>query len=419
MSSAAVIHVDGIKKEYKLAGSSKHSFVALDNISFSVKEGEIVGIIGRNGSGKSTLLKIISGITKPTMGKVYLKSAPSSILDIGHNFIPELSGLDNVALQLQIRGIKTEDARALITIIHEFSEIGDFIQEPVKTYSSGMFLRLALSVVLFTVDDILLLDEVLTVGDEAFKLKSSAFIRKFKDQGKTILVCSHNYTELLRLCSRCIWLAQGTIRRDGPATTVLEEYQEDQQTIFANQSNLVNDSTFLSEKGTYRKVWKQNEEPGNELISIREISIGTIDDEPLYIDKPIVIRFAVDKKVSADVINARVMINDSFNNPVMAALNLNNSENIDYTTLLAGQSGIMSFQCVIPPNILAAGKYRVTIQFGKNAKVGYENTEEVFRLEDAAMFNLNQPKDTFDFTTPPRNTNVRPVCEWKIEVINP
>ncbi len=238
-----VISVKNLTKEYRLGqinaktlqsdiknkfrkGNQK-KFLALKNVSFEVKKGEKVGIIGSNGAGKSTLLKLISRITSPSNGSISLKGRVSGMLEIGAGFNGELTGRENVQLNGAILGMSQKEINSKLSQIVEFSECEEFIDTPVKRYSSGMFVKLAFSVAAHLDSDIILMDEVLAVGDSAFQKKCVEKMNSLaKDSGKTILFVSHNMQTVKELCDRCIVLRQGEIVFDGETEKAIEYYLE-------------------------------------------------------------------------------------------------------------------------------------------------------------------------------------------------
>ncbi|MFT3781978.1 MAG: ABC transporter ATP-binding protein [Nibricoccus sp.] len=200
-------------------------FWSLRDVSFDVQVGEIVGIIGKNGAGKSTLLKIISRITDPTYGEIFLRGRFASLLEVGTGFHPELSGRDNVYLNGAILGMNRAEIRSKFDEIVEFSEIGEFIDTPVKRYSSGMYVRLAFAVAAHLEPDILIVDEVLAVGDAEFQSKCLGKIRQVsRHTGRTVLFVSHNMAAVKNLCSRAVWLHHGAVRSVGPAEKLVIDY---------------------------------------------------------------------------------------------------------------------------------------------------------------------------------------------------
>ena len=199
-------------------------FLALDGVSFEVTPGEAVGIIGRNGAGKSTLLKILSRITEPTSGRAELSGRVSSLLEVGTGFHPELTGRENVFLNGALLGMRKSEVRAKFDEIVAFSEVEKFVDTPVKRYSSGMYLRLAFAVAAHLDPEILIVDEVLAVGDAPFQRKCLGKMEEAGKQGRTILFVSHNMGAVRRFCGRAVWLDGGRVRRTGTAADVADEY---------------------------------------------------------------------------------------------------------------------------------------------------------------------------------------------------
>lgn len=197
-------------------------FIALDDVSFQIGEGEAVAIMGLNGSGKSTTLKLISGVLEPDHGGVYTRGRVAGLIEVGAGFHPELSGRENVYLNAAILGMTKEEIDSRFDEIVAFSEIGDFIDQEVKHYSSGMFMRLAFSVAIHVELDILLVDEVLSVGDAPFRAKCSAKIKELTARGVTMLVVSHNASMVKDLCDRGIVLKKGKLIYDGPVSEAVE-----------------------------------------------------------------------------------------------------------------------------------------------------------------------------------------------------
>ncbi len=200
---------------------------ALQGITFSIKKGETVAIIGRNGAGKSTLLKIIAGVSTPTQGSVHVSGLVSPLIELGAGFHPELSGRENIFLNGVIMGLREEYITSKFAEIVQFSEIAEFIDMPVKYYSSGMYMRLAFSVAVHVNPDILLIDEILSVGDAAFQKKCLEKMNEFKKAGKTIIFISHAMSQIEQFCERVIYIKEGQISFDGPAKEGLDHYKKD------------------------------------------------------------------------------------------------------------------------------------------------------------------------------------------------
>lgn len=199
-------------------------FYALNDISFDVKKGEIIGIIGKNGSGKSTLLKIITGVLNPTSGSIEVTGKVSALLELGAGFNPEYTGIENIYLNGMMMGYTREDMDKKISSIIEFADIGDFVYQPVKMYSSGMFSRLAFAVAINVEPDILIVDEALSVGDAAFAFKCINYMKKIVERGTTILMVTHDIQTVRSFCNSVLWIDKGILLREGSTLDITSEY---------------------------------------------------------------------------------------------------------------------------------------------------------------------------------------------------
>ncbi|PJF42208.1 MAG: ABC transporter ATP-binding protein [Candidatus Thermofonsia Clade 1 bacterium] len=244
-AEAPIIQVEGVYKQYarvEYRPSLRHEalsllrrafrkqvlsepFYALQNVSFSVRRGESVAIVGRNGSGKTTLLKLLSGIMRPTQGRVRVRGRFASLIGLQAGFLPELSGRKNIYLNAAFHGVMPRQIEPYVESIIEFAEIRPFIDTPVKHYSSGMSTRLGFSIAIHVLPEIIFLDEVLAVGDAAFQQKCVEHMLKLRDEGRTILFVSHDAGAVRMLCQRALWLHKGRLRMDGGTDVVLEEYE--------------------------------------------------------------------------------------------------------------------------------------------------------------------------------------------------
>lgn len=200
-------------------------FHALENVTFDVKRGEIFGVIGRNGAGKSTLLKVVSGIYKPTSGKAVSAGRIAPMLELGSGFDQELSGHDNIFLNGAILGFTEDFLKQKYDEIVAFSELGEFIHQPIKTYSSGMMMRLAFSVATIVEPEILIVDEILAVGDASFQQKSRARMLELMQGGTTVLFVSHTMSQIREMCDRVLWLDHGTVKMIGETQEVCDAYE--------------------------------------------------------------------------------------------------------------------------------------------------------------------------------------------------
>lgn len=203
-----------------------HAFTALKESSLSISQGQVIGLIGNNGAGKSTLLKVIAGTLQPSSGTYEIHGRVAALLELGAGFHPEMTGKENVFLSGTMMGLTEAEITQRYPSIVEFADIGEFIDQPVKTYSSGMFVRLAFAVATCVEPDILIIDEALSVGDGAFARKSFNRIMEFKQAGKTILFCSHALYQVEAICDQVLWLDQGTIRMQGLPSEVISAYNE-------------------------------------------------------------------------------------------------------------------------------------------------------------------------------------------------
>ena len=213
-------------KELLFRKKYHEQFWALKNVSFHCEKGEVLGVVGDNGAGKSSLLKLLAGTMKPTEGTLINNGRVSAILELGTGFHPEFTGLENIHLGCAMLGLNAEQTTAIVDEIIDFSELGDFIHQPVKNYSSGMFVRLAFSVVTSVDPDILIVDEALSVGDQHFQKKSMDRMMTFKEQGKALIFCSHSLYHVKELCNRAIWMDRGTVQAQGKSGDVIDKYND-------------------------------------------------------------------------------------------------------------------------------------------------------------------------------------------------
>lgn len=209
---------------YRRGRNHYHDFEALKHVSFNISKGEAVGIVGRNGSGKSTLLKIVAGVYSPSAGRVHVAGSIAPLIELGAGFHHELTGRENILLNGLLLGLTKQQMREKEQGIVDFAELGDFIDAPVKQYSSGMYARLAFAVATEVDPDILLLDEILAVGDAGFQQKCVNRIKSFRERGKTILYVSHSPTSVQELCTRALLLHQGVLMADDRPELVLDKY---------------------------------------------------------------------------------------------------------------------------------------------------------------------------------------------------
>jgi ABC-type polysaccharide/polyol phosphate transport system ATPase subunit len=213
-------------------------FWALKDVSFEIKKGETVGIIGRNGSGKSTLLQLICGTLNPTSGKIQTNGRIAALLELGTGFNAEFTGRENVYMNAAVWGLSNEEIKACFNDIIAFADIGDFVEQPVKTYSSGMFVRLAFAIAVHVHPDILIVDEALSVGDIAFQNKCMEKIKAIKEAGTSILFVSHDLSTIQIVCDRVLWLKNGVVKQIGYPVDVCQEYYVDSTKANKNIANV-------------------------------------------------------------------------------------------------------------------------------------------------------------------------------------
>ncbi|MDY0160540.1 MAG: ABC transporter ATP-binding protein, partial [Bacteroidales bacterium] len=266
-------------KQKKHITESEKEFFALKNIDFEIYKGETIGIIGRNGAGKSTLLKVLSRITEPSEGRIILNGTVASVLEVGMGFHPELTGRENVFLSGAMLGIPKSKITEKFDDIVEFAGMQRFIDTAVKHYSSGMYVRLAFSVVVNIEADILLFDEVLSVGDYSFQMKCYDKITKLANSNKTIVIVSHNNNDILRLCSKVMILNKGHLTDFGDTSMVMKYFEQS-----ISESPAINEKEEKNNKeisikeynfeNTLKKEWTDiSEAPGDEKIKIRKVFI--------------------------------------------------------------------------------------------------------------------------------------------------
>ena len=424
MGGNMAIEVVNISKQYNLHhgsfGETAGAFWALKDVSFQINRGEMVGVIGNNGSGKSTLLKILSQITRPSAGEVRFYGTATSILEIGTNFHPDLTGRQNVELHLQLMRVPKNEFAAFEKQIQDFSEIGDFFDEPVKVYSSGMFLRLAFSMAFHLSADIILLDEVISVGDEGFRLKCQDMLKQIQQQGKTILFVSHNRLEILELSNRCIWLDKGSVRRDGNSASVLSEYFAMHRDNYDGKKIVIDThqpqvSQTEQQDGTVHIKWDEANAPGNDMLLIRELIVGPQSGSgPLVNTDGVQLKFIIDKKREGVQIGAFFFLQDIFYQPVLVGHFLNNTEGIDYSRQIKNYTGLVEISCVIPPYFLLPGKYYLLPRFGMEEHEWNITSEEVFRFSEKLHFTIHNGDGYRELIGDVSKGSVRPPLQWGI-----
>lgn len=412
-----VIKVDNVSKVYKLGGPSHNSlrdalasFVrsplsrgaresidALKSVSFDVSEGETLGIIGNNGAGKSTLLKILSRITKPSAGEIELRGRVGSLLEVGTGFHSELSGRENIFLNGAILGMKRAEIEQKFDEIVAFSEIGKFLDTAVKHYSSGMYMRLAFAVAAHLEPEILIVDEVLAVGDMAFQKKCLRKMRDIGETGRTVLFVSHDMQSIGRLCSRVIWLKDGEIALDGETNEVISAYRTEQ-----------------SETGSER-IWSEpSKRPGNDLAklsAVRVLDKNGVPASAIDIREPLFIEMEYEILSGEKVVVPNIHLYNDFGVCVFVSHDWQS----EWRTKPRPRGTYVS-RMKIPGNFLAEGAFLVTV-----AASTYTPMEVHFVVRDAVLFHV---VDSIDGETARGDYAgvlpgiVRPILEWETEILN-
>lgn len=329
--------------------SPEERFLALKDVSFEVRAGEALGIVGRNGAGKSTLLKILSRITPPTSGRAELAGRVSSLLEVGTGFHPELTGRENIFLNGAILGMTRSEIRRRFDEIVAFSEVETFLDTPVKRYSSGMYVRLAFAVAAHLDPEILIVDEVLAVGDAQFQKKCLGKMEQAGREGRTILFVSHNLTAIRKFCTRAILMKRGVIAADDTPKSVTAEYAGGTEDV------------------SLSKEWTdESTAPRNSGASLRSVSIRDDSGRPLeevFTDRAFNVEIAFRVIRDGASVGINVLFYDMENNCILASLN--NHERNWYGKPM--KEGMYRSTCRIPKNIFNNGFYGLSvILFGKN-----------------------------------------------------
>ena len=325
------IEIKNLTKEYKMyptkkdrlieaifPGVERHTtFRAMDNLNLEVKKGEILGILGKNGAGKSTLLKMVTGVVTPTSGEIKTNGKISSLLELGTAFNMELTGIENIYQHGQVMGLTNEHIEERKQEIIDFADIGEHLYQPVKTYSSGMFARLAFSCAINVDPEILIVDEVLSVGDMAFQLKCFKKFEQFKKAGKTILFVTHSITDVLKNCTRTIIISSGKKIFDGGVKEGVEKYKkiivglDDTNESKENRKEVSLESNFKKEKA--KDTWKSHFTQNNKIIEYGNgqaevIDYGIFDENGNYLQ-------SIDNAKNV-ILKSKIRFNDTINEPI-------------------------------------------------------------------------------------------------------
>jgi lipopolysaccharide transport system ATP-binding protein len=341
-------------------------FFALQSINLEIKQGDVVGIIGRNGAGKSTLLKVLSRITEPTTGRVGIKGRVASLLEVGTGFHHELTGRENIYLNGAILGMSRTEVRRKFDEIVSFAGVERFVDTPVKRYSSGMYVRLAFAVAAHLDPEILIVDEVLAVGDAEFQKKSLGRMKDVASGGRTVLFVSHNMASISTLCSRAVFLERGHLVADGSVPPVIKKYLE------------------AAESGTARVSWDDfSEAPGNGRIRITDIEIRANQETASEVKTSDVVTISIGFRVLVSLVKVSpyLLLLDEMGVEVLCAVDLPSAiaepDPIILSTFAPGQ---YRTECFLPADLLNERRYYVKVGFNTNL------TDHEFRTEELISF---------------------------------
>ncbi len=403
-NSDVAIKIEHLYKNYKMFGRKKdrlletvfpmyqkHSeFSAINDLNLEVKKGEVLGILGKNGAGKSTLLKMITGVVTQSSGSIDIKGKISSLLELGTAFNMELTGEENIYQHGQVMGLTTEEIEKKKPEIIEFADIGEHLNQPVKTYSSGMFARLAFACAINVNPDILIVDEVLSVGDMAFQLKCFKKFEQFKKEGKTILFVTHNVADVIRNCNRAIIISEGTKIFDGDVKTGVDKYKK---MIVGIEENEVQEEAVETNKNANinkndNQEWKSKFMQNPDMLSYGDgkaeiIDYGIFDKNGDY-------QTTINNN-DEYIIKTKIKFNEFIDEPIFAmsikdfkGLELGGTNTQSYKVLTGtyqkGETVIVEFKQVFP---LAPEKY--TLSFGCT-KFKQNGDLEVFDRKYDALF---------------------------------
>lgn len=379
----------GEENDRTVAGTSEYVW-ALQDISFDVKQGEVLGIIGRNGAGKSTLLKILSRTTLPSTGTVKAKGRIASLLEVGTGFHPELTGRENIFLNGAILGMTKREIASKFDEIVDFSGVEKYIDTPVKRYSSGMYVRLAFAVAAHLEPEILIVDEVLAVGDADFQKKCLGKMKDVSSQGRTVLFVSHNMSAIKTLCSRAIGLKNGNINLSGDVVEVVDSYFE------SGTSNIL------------KKTWQPNEAIGDDIVRLYSARLtdsnhNDIDHVDFYEGARIEIIYRVLKEGFTSIPNFHFFKNDE----AIFIISEDKSKS-------PKNHGLYKSSVILPPHFLNEGKFSVGIavtSYPLQVVNFYENPCLTFEVIEHDLSNRKFP---YTGSVP---GFIRPELDWKTEMI--
>ena len=367
---------------------------ALKDISFSVKQADTIGIVGRNGAGKSTLLKILSRITEPTSGQVLLNGRVGSLLEVGTGFHPELTGRENVYLSGAIMGMKRAEIDRKFDEIVAFSEIEKFIDTPVKRYSSGMYVRLAFGVAAHLEPEILLVDEVLAVGDAAFQKKCLGKMGDVSKEGRTVLFVSHNMVAVQSLCSRAVWINNGQVVEEGPTNQVVSSY------------------LHTSYTSSTERVWdEKSTAPGNDKVRLHRVRVFPKDgssSDTIAMQSPLDIEVEFWNLVPDARLH--VTLHVCTEQQVVAFSTCNSQMDMAWRDR-PYPAGLFRTVCHIPGNFLNSGTYRVLLLVVENSDT------VIYQHEDLVSFEVQDVETRPGHWFGKEPGAVQPWLQWNTECL--
>lgn len=402
MSSEVAIRVHGLSKCYEIYAQPRHrllqmlfrgrkqffhEFWALRDVSFEIKRGETVGIIGRNGSGKSTLLQLLCGTLAPTTGNVQVYGRIAALLELGAGFNPEFTGRENVFLSASLYGLNRGQIEERFEKIAEFADIGEFIDQPVKTYSSGMFVRLAFAVVVHVDPDILIIDEALAVGDSAFVHKCFATINKLVKNGVTLIFVTHDMTAVRSLCKRALWIDRSRLAAVGSPGEIADKYlvsTEGGRMPTAKSADL---PETISTAVTFEKL-NPTARYGDQSISVLAAKITNRDDE----DSPRALVHGCKVRIELTLINKKfdnelpIVVGYVLRNQKGLDIASNNNEDADFSVYAGSQGSIFKVNIFTALPLIHPGSYALSISVGYRLENGQIKTLDF--LENGLMFDV-------------------------------
>ena len=415
----SIIKVENLSKQYRIGGSNnaystlrdavsgvvriplnrllgqrneKTTIWALKDVNFEVEPGEVVGIIGRNGAGKSTLLKILSRITEPTSGQIELYGRTASLLEVGTGFHPELTGRENTYLNGAILGMMREEITRKFDEIVAFAEIEKFIDTQVKFYSSGMAVRLAFAVAAHLEPEVLVLDEVLAVGDTAFQQKCLTKMRDVSSHGRTVLLVSHSMTTVGQLCKKAIWLDQGRVQGFGPSEEIIQSYLNTQRTV---AGEYIRDDTTVQPNSSIFISGARIRNNDNRIVSTLDASRPfSIEVEYKVTTRTLAwVGFTISTRDGADVLAAT-------------------DGDVDTYACVPREPGVYTSICYIPEGLFNARQYVLSLYAARTVGGRVEILDHV---ENVLAFGIENPSGVGSYMPKGRVGVISPKLDWEMK----